>query len=82
MPTLSYAFEPNQSIYVIATVSDGALAVRPAVVLRVRADMLITGTTLVYDVRFDGQTSTTETFEEDMFATLEAAIVEYEVRLS
>lgn len=82
MPTVNYSFEPNQSIYVIVTGADGVPAVRSATVLRVRVDVLVTATKLVYDVKFSNQGSAVEVMEDDMFSTLSDAINEYELRLS
>lgn len=82
MPTVNYSFEPNQPIYVIVAGTDGVLAVRSAMVLRVRVDVLVTTTKLVYDVKFSNQVSTVEVMEDDMFSTLSDAINEYELRLS
>lgn len=82
MPSISYTFVPQQSVYVIKRHSNGVLAVNSAIVYRFKAYALATGVESTYDVRVSGETNTTELHEADVFATLNEAIVEYENRLS
>ena len=76
-----YAFNPDQIVWVISECGDiGALTVLTGVVQRVNAT--VTSETKVwYDILVNGFVR--ETFnEEDIFNTLSAAMVEYELRLS
>ena len=83
MATVTYAYIPDQAVWVIT--SDEALcpiAIRSGVVLRVRISVLATGTTITYDVQIDGENGTEPFLEADVFATLPEASTAYEIRLS
>lgn len=82
--TINYLYDPNQDVYVIAPCDEDSkvTAVRPGRVIRVRAEVLVTETTLEYDVRVDGQSGTTELPEADIFADLASAVTEYQTRLT
>lgn len=78
-------FDPNQDVFVIDEVDckdplDKAISVRPGKVIRVRAEVLVTETTLLYDVRLESSVGTKQYEETDLFATLPAAIAEYQTR--
>ena len=80
--TINYNFDPNQEVYVIDTCEDPAiLAVRKGVVLRVKANVLVTETTLIYDVKIDGGKGTFEFEETDVFADKPTAIADYQTRI-
>lgn len=87
MPSITYLYSPDQSVYVIKSVScssssaPATLSVVPGVVVRVRMSALSTGTTILYDVRLDKTYGTTEFKETDIFATLPDAMVEYQMRI-
>ncbi len=83
MATITYLYIPDQAVWVIT--SDTAAcptAIRSGVVLRVRIEVLATGTTINYDVQLEGDNGTTEFLEIDVFATLVGASAEYENRLN
>ena len=80
-------YNPTQQVYVIADTIDPNNAnrivksVRPGKIIRIRADWLVTGTTLFYDIQVDKNPGTTPLVEDDVFLTLNAAVTEYETRL-
>lgn len=81
--TINYLYDPNQSVYVIDTLCDTpTTAVRAGIVIRIRAEELVTISKLFYDVQVDGQSGTTEFVEADVFTDLATAIAEYEIRLT
>lgn len=79
--TVNYLYDPNQEVYVI-TSCDMGLQVVSATVLRCRAEVLITGTKIVYDVRLHGNRGTVDLQETDIFADKSSAVAEYETRIS
>ena len=80
---ISYTYEPNTTVWVITTAADGCTtAVKTGVVIQVRINARTTGTVLRYDIRLENDNGTTEFIETDIFATLTAAVDEYEVRLT
>ena len=82
-----YEYLPNQVVWVIHTSecadpNASSVSVEEGTVLRVRAEALVTETTVEYDIRRTGQTGTDEYAEEDVFATKADALVEYGSRIS
>ena len=80
MGIIAHTYDAGQLIWVITT--SAVPAVRGGKVIQVRATALTTGTTVAYDVRLDDDSGTTTILEVNMFATLVAAVDEYEVRLT
>lgn len=78
--TFNYLYDPQQSVWVIDTVS-GVLAVRPGVIVRVKAEALMTGASLAYDIRVGADAGTKSFVEADVFGLLDDATTEYETRL-
>lgn len=85
---VSYNFEPNDIVWVITTASAVCnSAILTGTVIQVRINVLAAvgspseTTTIKYDIRLDGENGTTEFDEEDVFATLNAATIEYFARL-
>lgn len=77
MATVTYDFTPNQDVHVITD-----CGIQKGLVIQVRINALVTETTVDYDIRLDGEMGTTAFKEKDVFATLSAAVTEYESRLS
>jgi len=82
--TINYLFDPNQVVYVIIPCStdNTDTKIKEAKVIRIRAEVLLTGQELEYDVQIVGNPGTTRVPEADMFATLALAGAEYEIRLA
>ena len=82
--TINYLYDPNQNVYVINSACDenAVTAVQPGIVIRIRAEVLVTTSTLLYDVQIDGQSGTTELVEADVFPDLASAVAEYQLRLT
>lgn len=86
---VSYQFEPNTiPVWVITTATDTCnSAVLAGTVIQVRINVLAAvgspseTTTIVYDIRIEGELGTTEFTEDDVFATLNAATLDYFARL-
>lgn len=99
---IQFAYNPGQSVWVIEKMqncnnscspsNDSASAVREGVVIRVRAELLITtipvmGSPLVYDnatydIRIGQNAGTINLTENDVFETLGDAIAAYQARLA
>lgn len=88
MATVTYDHNPNDTVWVILTETCGAAtnAIRVAhgEVIRVRITVLVTETTIEYDIRLFGQSGTIEAVENDIFAEadLALAMTEYQSRIS
>ena len=91
--TITHALNAGQQVYVVVECPDdapnsssrsstNALAVRKGTIIQIRTTVLITGTMLEYDVRILTQSGTVVLEEDQVFATLQDALVEYEARLS
>ena len=86
--TINYLYDAGQTVHLIAECVDPnnksitVPVVRPGKVIRVRVDLLVTETKLVYDVQVDKQSGTTEFIEADVFTDLPTAIAEYQLRLA
>ena len=87
--TINYLYDANQEVFVIADCVDPnnsgntqVEAVRQGKVVRVRVEVLITATKLVYDVQIANQPGTTELTEDDIFTDLAAALIGYQARLA
>jgi hypothetical protein len=83
--TINYLFDPNQDIFAIVACNETdvrAIAVRPGRIIRVRAEVLVTTTTLLYDVQVAGESGSTELPEADIFTDIPSAVAEYEIRLT
>ena len=80
--TINYLYDPNQQAHVIDDCEEGPAYVSGGTVLRVKAQVLVTGTEILYDVRLDGNKGTKEFKETDVFPDLATAVAEYEARLS
>ena len=85
---VSYNFEPNTIVWVITPA--GVVcnsAILSGTVIQVRINVLAAvgspseTTTIKYDIRIENENGTTEFEEVDVFATLNAATVEYFSRL-
>ena len=86
MPSVDYKYVPAQPVHVIAecenpTGSGDIIAVRPGEVIQVRIAVLVSGTTIFYDIRVDRQSGTTEFVEADVFEDKATAVDEYELRI-
>lgn len=79
---INYLYDPNQQVYVINVCTNNNMYVIGGTVLRIRSEVLLTTTTLKYDVRLQGNNGTIEFEESDVFATLNDAMTEYQLRLS
>lgn len=82
--TINYLYDPNQVVWVISTVEcdNNILAVESGTVIQLVTTTNATETTLAYDVRVDGKAGTSKYVEADIFPTLNAATLEYEIRLT
>lgn len=78
--TISYLYDPNQTVWVITPCGE-SLTVLQGAVVRVKGTVL-TSTQVTYDVRIGTNAGTEEFAEADVFATLADAVAEFEVRLS
>lgn len=81
MGTIVHAYNPNQSVYVIDNCG-GNPFITSGVVVRVRAEALVTGNTVRYDIRLDGGTGTREFVEASVFANKADALVAYDALIS
>jgi len=83
MGTITHLYDPAQTVWVITVATASCpSAVKTGTVVQVRGTALITGDTVKYDIRFDGDNGTTEILEANIFSTLNAAVTEYETRLT
>jgi len=80
--TINYLYDPNQAVWVITDGTTCDSAVIAGTIIQVKGNVLTTGSTLAYDVRLDGNNGTNEFLETDIFDTLNAAVAEYEARLT
>ena len=78
---INYDFDPYQEVYVITECNQQPYVIA-GTVLRVRASVLISGTTVVYDVRLSGNVGTSEFDAADVFVDKATAVAEYETRVS
>lgn len=82
MATVTHQFTPDQSVYVIDK-CNGSLYVTAATVVRVKIQVLVSGTSIKYDIRLDpASTGTKEFNESDIFVDKTTALTEYETRIS
>jgi hypothetical protein len=81
MATVTYAYVPNQSVYVINECSDKTPFVTSGLVIRVRVEITVTETVIKYDIRLFGDGGTTEFVEADVFFDKALAVAEYETRI-
>lgn len=79
--TINYLYDPQQAVYVIDDCS-GQLYVTGGTVNRVKAQVVITGTEILYDVSLTGSKGTKEFEEADVFPDKATALAEYETRIS
>lgn len=79
--TINYQFDPDQEVYVIDSCNNKPY-VTHGTVLRVRAEVLVTGTSLEYDIRLAGNAGTAAFEESDVFADKASAIAEYNNRVA
>ena len=80
--TISYLFDPNQTVWVIdETACDAGSVIRQGAIVRVVGIVLDT-TTVTYDVRIGTSAGTKAFYEDDIFASVTEATVELEARLS
>ena len=81
--TISYTYDPNQIVWAIVPCGDNEdPIVREGTVKQLRANVLVTGTTKEYDVQLGSDNGTMSIEEIDIFATLNEAIVQLEIRLT
>lgn len=79
---IAYEHEPEVTVWIITPAGVCPSAVKEGVVIQVRANVLSTSTTILYDVRLVGNNGTNEFKEADLFATLSEAVIQYETRLT
>ena len=80
--TISYIFDPNQTVWVIdETACDAGSVIRQGTIVRV-VGVVLDLTTVTYDVRIGTSAGTKAFYEDDIFATVTEATVELEARLS
>lgn len=80
--TISYSFDPNQTVWVIDdTACDAGLVVSQGAVVRV-VGVVLSATTVTYDVRIGTSAGTKAFYQEDVFPTLTAAMNDLELRLA
>lgn len=83
MATITYAYIPDQAVYVITSSALACpSAIRPGIVIRVRAEVLAASNKVEYDIQVDTDNGTTSFLEEDVFGTLLDAQIEYSNRLT
>lgn len=88
MATVTYDHNPNDTVWVIITETCGstanAIRVAHGTVIRVRIEVILTGTTIEYDIRLDGNSGTIEAVENDIFAEgdIALAMAEYQARIA
>lgn len=75
--TVNYLYDPNQPVWTITE-----CGVKQGRVVRFSAEVTSTGTKAKYDVAISNELGTISLEEEDVFADLSSAIVEYEARLA
>ena len=80
MGTVNHAYDPNQSIYVIDS-CDGNPFISGGVVIRVRINVLVSETTIKYDIRLDGTSGTKEYNESDVFVDKASALTAYDAKI-
>lgn len=83
--TINYSYDPSQTVWIITSQLCGTtnvLSVIEGAIVQVIGTVLNTGTTLEYKVRLEGTGGLTPLAETDIFPTLAAAIIEYEIRLT
>lgn len=78
--TVEYDFEPSQIVYIISP-CNGQLYIERGEVVRVRIDVLVSGTTIRYDIRLDGTTGTRSFTSDDVFVDKATALAEYGTRV-
>lgn len=87
MGIIPHLFDPSEVVYVI-DVCDDHLFVKKGTVIRIRAEVLLTGQKVRYDIRLDGEHGTKDFDEADVFSStgspsgLTEVMAEYEARLS
>lgn len=79
--TINYDFSPNDNVYIIDECDDKPY-VTSGVVVRVRAEVLVVGEKILYDVRLINNSGTKEFQATDVFADKATAIAEYETRVA
>lgn len=79
--TVNYEFLPNQDVYVIDK-CNGNTFVHAGEVIRVRIEILVTATTIKYDVRLNGEIGTKVFNESDIYADKTSALTAYETKIS
>lgn len=79
--TINYAYDPNQQVYVIHKCDEHQPHVTHGVVIRIRSEIIMSRTTLVYDIRLTGAYGTHEFEESDVFVDKATAIAEYDTRI-
>ena len=81
---VSYLYEPLTNVFVITAPCSAStvMAVEPGVIIRVNIEVLVTGNTIMYDVRVAGQVGTTPLAETSIYADLTTALTAYQLLLS
>lgn len=81
--TINYLYDPNQNIYVISECDEkrNPPYVTGGIVMRIRSEVLVSETTIVYDIRLDGYGGTQEFAEADVFLDKATAVAEYSNRV-
>lgn len=79
--TVNYLFDPNQDVYVIHE-CDGKPYITHGAVIRIRANILVTESTLVYDIRLAGNAGTHAFEEADVFTDKASALTAYDSRVA
>ena len=78
---VAYSYEPNTNVYVINTCTEGKPYVTQGTIIRVRIEVLVTRTTIRYDIRLMGDVGTYEFSEADVFPDKATALTEYNMRV-
>jgi len=80
--TINYLYDPDQVVWVITNGEICNSAVLAGTVLQVKGNVLTTGVTLRYDIRLEDEQGIRNFIEADVFDSLNAAVAEYEIRLT
>lgn len=81
MGTITHTFDPAQAVYLIVPCLKTTGYVSPGTVVQVKAEALVSGVTIKYDVRLPGSGGTQEFVESDIFIDKPTAIAEYNSRV-
>lgn len=80
--TIEYFFQPTQIVWFIQSCGVTASSVRQGTIIQVIGVVQTTATTVTYDIIPENEKGMIRVDEDDIFATLNDAIIEYESRLT